>query len=157
VVTYRPGRIGLGDGDGAAVAAVFGAARAEMSYLPVLHTADEDRAFFTDEVLGSGSHDVTVAEAEVGGVIVAFSAVQGGWLEHLYVTPSWQGRGIGSALLAQAMSEHPGGLDLWVFEPNVQAAALYARCGFVAVERTDGGRNEERVPDVRMRWGGAKG
>jgi GNAT superfamily N-acetyltransferase len=157
VVTYRSGRIGSAEGEGnsAAVAAVFGAARAEMTYLPVLHTADEDRAFFTDRVFGAGSHDFTVAE--VDGAIVAFSAVQGSWLEHLYVTPPWQGHGIGSALLARAMSEHPGGLDLWVFEPNVRATALYARSGFVVVERTDGSRNEERVPDVRMRWGGAGG
>jgi GNAT superfamily N-acetyltransferase len=154
VVAYRPGRVGPaegdGDGDGAALAAVFGAARADMTYLPVLHSAEEDRAFFTDRVLGSGSHDVTVAE--VDGAIVAFSAVHGGWLEHLYVTPAWQGRGIGSELLARAMSEHPGGLDLWVFEPNVRATALYARSGFVVIERTDGSRNEERVPDLRMRW-----
>jgi GNAT superfamily N-acetyltransferase len=152
VITYRPGRVGLDDG--AAVAAVFGAARAEMAYLPVLHTADEDRTFFTERVLGSGSHEVTVAEAD--GAVVAFSAVHGGWLEHLYVTPQWQGRGIGSALLTRARSEHPGGLELWVFEPNARAAALYARAGFAVIERTDGSRNEERVPDLRMRWDGAE-
>jgi GNAT superfamily N-acetyltransferase len=166
-VAYRRARAGLADG--AAVAAVFGAARAQMTYLPVLHTAEEDRAFFTDRVIGSGSHDVTVVEVEVEvevevdvdvdveGEIVAFSAVCRGWIEHLYVTPAWQGRGIGSALLARAMSEHPGGLDLWVFESNVRAAALYARSGFVVVERTDGGGNEERLPDLRMRWGGSGG
>jgi GNAT superfamily N-acetyltransferase len=156
-VAYRRARAGLADG--AAVAAVFGAARAQMTYLPVLHTAEEDRAFFTDRVIGSGSHDVTVVEVDVDveGEIVAFSAVCRGWLEHLYVTPAWQGRGIGSALLARAMSEHPGGLDLWVFESNVRAAALYARSGFVVVERTDGGGNEERLPDLRMRRGGSGG
>jgi GNAT superfamily N-acetyltransferase len=156
-VAYRRARAGLADG--AAVAAVFGAARAQMTYLPVLHTAEEDRAFFTDRVIGSGSHDVTVVEVDVDveGEIVAFSAVCRGWIEHLYVTPAWQGRGIGSALLARAMSEHPGGLDLWVFESNVRAAALYARSGFVVVERTDGGGNEERLPDLRMRWGGSGG
>jgi GNAT superfamily N-acetyltransferase len=140
--------------DGAALATVFGAARAEMTYLPALHTPAEDRAFFTDQVLSSGSHVVTVAE--VGGdAIVAFSAVHRGWLEHLYVTPRWQGRGIGSELVQRAMSENPDGLQLWVFERNVRATALYARAGFVVVERTDGERNEERVPDLRMRWAGA--
>jgi hypothetical protein len=60
-VTFRRAEVG----DGAAVAAVFGAARSEMAYLPALHTPDEDRAFFTDRVVGSGSHDVTVAVAEM--------------------------------------------------------------------------------------------
>jgi GNAT superfamily N-acetyltransferase len=146
-------------GDGAAVAAVFGAARSEMAYLPARHTPDEDRAFFTDRVVGSRSHDVTVAvavaEVSGGAEMVGFCAAHAGWIEHLYVTPAWQGGGIGSALLARAMSENPGGLSLWVFEQNERAAALYARAGFAVVERTDGRGNEEQVPDLRMQWNGA--
>jgi GNAT superfamily N-acetyltransferase len=154
LVTFRRAEVD----DGAAVAAVFGAARSEMAYLPALHTPDEDRAFFTGRVVGSGSHDVTVAVAEVnrGAEMVGFCAVHGGWIEHLYVTPAWQGAGIGSALLARAMSENPGGLSLWVFEQNERATALYTRTGFVLVERTDGLGNEEHVPDLRMHWSGAE-
>jgi hypothetical protein len=48
--------------DGAALAAVFGAARAEMRYLPLLHTPAEDVAFFSERVLPT-SH-VTVAELD---------------------------------------------------------------------------------------------
>ena len=157
-MTFRRAEVG----DGAAVAAVFGAARSEMAYLPALHTPDEDRAFFTDRVVGSGSHDVTVAVAAGGAggercaEMVGFCAVHAGWIEHLYVTPAWQGAGIGSALLARAMSKNPGGLSLWVFEQNERAAALYARAGFVVVERTDGLGNEEHVPDLRMQWSGAR-
>jgi GNAT superfamily N-acetyltransferase len=151
-VTFRRAEVG----DGAAVAAVFGTARSEMAYLPALHTPDEDRAFFTDRVVGSGLHDVTVAVAEMSSwsEMVGFCAVHAGWIEHLYVTPAWQGAGIGSALLARAMSENPGGLSLWVFEQNERAAALYSRSGFVVVERTDGLGNEEQVPDLRMQWSG---
>ena len=150
-MTFRRAEVG----DGAAVAAVFGAARSEMAYLPALHTPDEDRAFFTDRVVGSGSHDVKVAEVSGGAEMVGFCAAHAGWIEHLYVTPAWQGGGIGSALLARAMSENPGGLSLWVFEQNERAAALYARAGFEVVERTDGLGNEEQVPDLRMQWNGA--
>jgi GNAT superfamily N-acetyltransferase len=152
-VTFRRAEVG----DGAAVAAVFGAARSEMAYLPALHTPDEDRAFFTDRVVGSGSHDVTVAVAEMSNLaeLVGFCAVHAGWIEHLYVTPAWKSGGIGSALLERAMSENPGGLSLWVFEQNERAAALYARAGFEVVERTDGRGNEEQVPDLRMQWNGA--
>ncbi|HUD18111.1 MAG TPA: hypothetical protein VMQ59_12645, partial [Acidimicrobiales bacterium] len=73
-MTFRRAEVG----DGAAVAAVFGAARSEMAYLPARHTPDEDRAFFTDRVVGSGSHDVTVAvavaEVTGGAEMVGFCA-----------------------------------------------------------------------------------
>jgi len=137
-------------GDGVAVAGVFGAARAEMRYLPQLHTPEEHVGFFSGVVLRTSR--VTVAEVE--GEAVAFSAVRDGWLDHLYVVPALQGRGIGGALLARAMGENPGGLSLWVFAANHRAIAFYGRAGFVEVLRTDGSGNEERQPDVRMRWPG---
>ncbi|HEY3842808.1 MAG TPA: GNAT family N-acetyltransferase [Acidimicrobiales bacterium] len=139
--------------DGAAVAGVFGAARGEMSYLPVRHGAAEELEFFSGRVLPSSW--VTVAEGD--GTVVGFAAVKEGWLDHLYLSPAWQGRGIGGSLLARAMGDHPTGLSLWVFEANHRARAFYGRAGFVEVERTDGRGNEERVPDVRMRWAGARG
>jgi GNAT superfamily N-acetyltransferase len=83
--------------------------------------------------------------------------VQDGWLDHLYVIPSRQGGGIGGALLTRAMEESPGGLTLWAFAVNHGAIALYDRAGFVEVLRTDGSGNEERVPDVQMRWEGLRG
>jgi GNAT superfamily N-acetyltransferase len=150
-------RVGV-PGDGVAVAAVFGAARAEMRYLPRLHTAEEDVAFFSEHVLPTSM--VTVAEGGEGGPdgeLIGFAAIADDWLRHLYVAPAWQGRGIGRALLARAMADHramEAGLSLWVFAENRRARALYGRVGFVEVEWTDGSRNEEGVPDVRMRWAG---
>ncbi len=86
---------------------------------------------------------------------MAFSAVKDGWLDHLYVVPAWQGRGIGGALLDRARRENPGGLSLWAFVANHRAIAFYGRAGFVEVLRTDGSANEERQPDVQMRWAGS--
>lgn len=120
-----------------------------MRYLPNLHSGAEDLLFFSDQVLPTNRVNV----AEIDGVIVGFSAVRAGWLDHLYVAPDEQGYGIGGWLLHLAMTEHPEGLSLWAFEANHRAIAFYARAGFVEVLRTDGGANEERVPDVRMRWG----
>jgi putative acetyltransferase len=134
--------------DGVAMAAVFGAARAEMRYLPVLHTAAEDVEFFSSHVLPTSL--VTVAEVDAG--IVGFSAVEAGWLHHLYVRPEWQGRGVGGALLDRAMRENTTGLSLWAFVANHRAIAFYARAGFVEVLRTDGSANEEHEPDVQLRW-----
>jgi GNAT superfamily N-acetyltransferase len=139
--------------DGGAVAAGFGAARAEMRYLPRLHTAAEDVGYFSGQVLPTS--DVIVAE--IDGMIVGFSAVKKGWLDHLYVVPGRQGCGIGGALLQSAMTEYPEGLSLWAFEANHRAVAFYARAGFVEVLRTDGRANEEGVADVQMRWAGGGG
>jgi GNAT superfamily N-acetyltransferase len=139
--------------DGPALAGVFGAARAEMRYLPHLHSPEEDVEFFSAQVLPTS--DVHVTVAEIDGVVVGFSAVKAGWLDHLYVVPDRQGGGIGGSLLQVAMTENPGGLSLWAFEANHRAIAFYARAGFVEVLRTDGSANEEREPDVQMRWGGA--
>jgi GNAT superfamily N-acetyltransferase len=134
--------------EGTAIAGVFGAARATMTYLPHLHSAAEDVAFFSARVVPTSR--VTVAVLD--DVIVGFSAVKDGWLDHLYVTPAHQEKGIGAALLGRAMREAPAGLFLWAFAANTRAIAFYARAGFVEVLRTDGSANEERVPDVQMRW-----
>jgi GNAT superfamily N-acetyltransferase len=122
-----------------------------MRYLPNLHSGAEDLLFFSEQVLPTSRVNV----AEIDGVIVGFSAVRAGWLDHLYVSPDEQGCGIGGWLLHLAMTEHPEGLSLWAFEANHRAIAFYARAGFVEVLRTDGGANEERVPDVQMLWPGA--
>jgi GNAT superfamily N-acetyltransferase len=151
-----PDGVELRDGraeDGVALAAVFAAARAEMRYLPELHSREEHVAFFSTRVLPTSR--VTVAQA--AGEAVAFSAVKDGWLDHLYVVPAYQGRGIGGVLLGRAMNENPGGLSLWAFAANHRAIAFYGRAGFTEVLRTDGSGNEEREPDVQMHWAGRKG
>jgi GNAT superfamily N-acetyltransferase len=136
--------------DGVAVAGVFAAARAEMRYLPALHSHEEHVAFFSTRVLPTSR----VTLAETAGEVVAFSAVKDGWLDHLYVVPAHQDGGIGGALLGRAMNENPAGLSLWAFAANHRAIAFYGRAGFVEVLRTDGSGNEERQPDVQMHWAG---
>ena len=133
--------------DGPAVARVFGAARARMTYLPVLHTPQEDRAFFTQQLASLGG---LLAEHE--GSVVAFAIHGRGWLHHLYVDPGFQGRGIGAALLARVVAALPDGFDLWTFQANAGARRFYDRHGLTCVELTDGAANEERVPDARYRW-----
>jgi GNAT superfamily N-acetyltransferase len=147
VVVIRSARVG----DGPAVASVFASARAEMTYLPVLHTAEEQVAFISACVAG-GSW-VEVAEV-VPDQVVGFCAVRDGSVDHLYVTPERQGSGIGRALLNRAMAAYPLGLSLRVFELNDRARSFYFREGFVEWERTDGSGNEEQVPDIVMWWHG---
>jgi GNAT superfamily N-acetyltransferase len=132
------------------IAALFGETRhTSLPFLPTRHTPEEDRAYFGDRVLPTCT--VWVAE-DADGRIVGFLALSEGHVEHLYVRPSNQRRGIGGALLARAKAASPGGLTLWAFQENVQALEFYAGHGFVPERFTDGMENEERRPDVLLRW-----
>ena len=135
--------------DALTIAEVFLRARAEMTYLPRLHTAEETHAFFRDRVLCEA--EVWVA-ADPDGRVLGFVAVGSRMLEHLYVLPQAQGRGVGSALLERAKVARPSALELWVFQQNLGAHRFYERHGFELVELTDGASNEERVPDARYAW-----
>ena len=141
-----------GPQDGDSVAAVFGSARrAALAYLPALHSAEEDRAYFAG-VVAAGDTTVALREGRVAG----FVALTDTWVEHLYVAPAHWRQGIGGALLRHAQATRPDGLQLWVFQRNVAAIAFYERHGFHVAERTDGAGNEEREPDARMVWPGAE-
>lgn len=133
--------------DADAVARVFLAARAEMDYLPALHTVDETRAWIAQVVLT----ECAVTLAVDDDAVLGFSAVSGAELEHLYVHPVAHARGIGTQLLQHAMAASAGELWLYTFQRNAGARRLYERHGFAATEFTDGSRNEEHEPDIRYR------
>ena len=123
-----------------------------MTYLPQdLHSDAETRAWNRDVVFAT--QQVLVAEDEAGAIL-GYLAREGDWLMHLYVSPGSQGQGIGTALLEAAKARSPGGLRLWVFQPNAGAIRFYERHGFRAVRETDGRDNEEKVPDLLMGWPG---
>jgi GNAT superfamily N-acetyltransferase len=124
------------------------ARRVAMPWLPVVHTFEDTVRFFADIVIPN--QVVLVAEAEEG--VIGFIALEGSYVEHLYVAPSHQGIGIGDELLRRAKERRPDGLMLWTFEGNHRARSFYEKRGFVAIEFTDGSRNEERTPDVRYQW-----
>ena len=118
--------------------------RADLPYLPALHTPEEDLWFFRNRVF-------VECQVWVAGASDAFIAFREGWVDHLYVRGTHQGRGLGTALLARAMRIQSS-LRLWVFQRNTAGIRFYQARGFREVERTNGGRNEEREPDVLMEW-----
>ena len=118
-----------------------------LPWLAGLHTPDEARRFFRDNLFATDQ----VHGAFMDGRLVGFIAFREDWIDQLYVLPEAQGRGIGAALLRVAQSSWPQ-LSLWTFQRNTAARRFYERHGFVSVEETDGHLNEEREPDVRYHW-----
>lgn len=143
---WRVAVLALGEMDEAA--AVMRAAFDErLPWLAGLHTPEEDRAYFRDVVHA----ECRVLGVRQGSELAGILALRPGWIDQLYVRPDLQGRGIGAALLADAMAEQDT-LQLWTFQRNRGARRFYARHGFTVVEETDGSGNEEREPDVRYAW-----
>ncbi|WUD73022.1 GNAT family N-acetyltransferase [Streptomyces sp. NBC_00510] len=146
-IRIRPGRAADAD----AITAVFLASRAAaMPWLPRLHTDEETRWWVANVVLEQCR--VWVAEQTATGAATGFAALDGDWLEHLYLRPDARGRGIGSRLLDEVVRHHPDGpLSLHVFRRNAAARAFYERHGFRAVPGSESTANEEGEPDLTYR------
>jgi GNAT superfamily N-acetyltransferase len=85
------------------------------------------------------------------GSLIGFIAFREGWIDQLYVLPQKQRRGAGRALLQVAMTTYPN-LMLWTFQKNAPSRRFYEANGFLVIQETDGGGNQEREPDVLYRW-----
>jgi GNAT superfamily N-acetyltransferase len=132
--------------DAEAIAEVFVAARAGMTYLP------HDPVGMRDYVVSVLVHELEVWVAEEDGRVAAFAALEPEMLEHLYVAPGEQGHGLGTALLAHVKTLRPEGFTFWVFQRNAGARRFYERHGCVLVRETDGAANMEREPDALYEW-----
>ena len=134
--------------DAGAIGDIFVAAsRQSLQYLPRLyHTDEETRTWIREIVLPT----TTVWVAESGGQVAGFCSLKQQKLQHLYVRPGFQSRGIGTALLEQARALSPSRLELYTFARNEGARRFYERHGFrpIAV----GQDNEEKEPDVHYEW-----
>ena len=140
-------RATLDDMPDAAIVQII-AFRVNLPYLPTLHTRDEVMGYFLDHVYSH--NDVWVAQTE-DGMIVGFVARGGGFINHLYILPDFQGSGLGSELLDLAI-EGQDELQLWAFQKNTRARRFYEKRGWTNVEETDGAGNQEKEPDVRYAW-----
>ena len=135
-------------GESDTIADVFVASFRGLTFLPIIHTDDEIRAWIRDQMVPG--HKVWVAEIE--SEIVGFAALSGELLGHLYVHPEAQNRGVGTALLGIIKRQRPGGFRFWVFQRNEGARRFYERHGCTLIELTDGAGNEEKEPDALYEW-----
>jgi|SRR5579871_2398134 len=133
--------------DGDETAAVFLASRSTMTYLPRLHTDEDTRTF-----IGNVVHALETFVAVRDDRIVGFAALNGNWLDHLYVHPARFGTKTGSKLFDEIRFQRPGGFQFWVFQKNAGARRFYERHGCALVRLTDGGANEEKEPDALYVW-----
>ena len=118
-----------------------------LPFVPHLHTPAEDAWWFAERLYPA--NQVWLFDDEAGPA--AYIAFRPAFIEHLFVRPDQQSRGLGAQLLARAQ-EGSDELSLWTFQQNHRARAFYERHGFAAVTFTDGADNEEKLPDVLYRW-----
>lgn len=145
--------------DSAEIAELFIRVRAQMPYLPRLHTDNETRAFIAEVVK---TDEVWIAENTDAKLdrITGFAAIHDEpkkiWLDHLYIASTAQGQGHGAALLDKVKTQRPQGFSLWTFQQNTGARRFYERHGLTLARLTDGRDNEEKLPDALYVWAGDK-
>ena len=123
--------------------------RAAYHFIPLeqTRTLDDDRAFFKDNI--EPRCELWVCER--GGEIVGFAALEGSYLDRLYVAPAWQRRGVGRALVEKATQISPVGLELHTHQRNHPARCFYEKHGFRAVG-FGVSPPPESEPDVEYHW-----
>lgn len=116
--------------------------RSEQSY-----TVETDTAFFREHI--APRCEIWLAESDAG--IVGFLALDGRYLDRLYVHPGAQRSGVGTALLEKAKELSPQGIELHTHQQNVSACVFYEEQGFRAVRFGTSGP-PECAPDVEYAW-----
>ena len=126
----------------------------EYKYLPTFQSLNEFRALAVFTTVIAKQCDIWVYERN--GKIAGFLALNGSYIDRLYVDPNAQKLGIGAALLAHAKSLCPEGLQLHTHQQNQRARSFYEKFGFVAV-KFGTSPPPESAPDVEYHWYGQRG
>ena len=123
--------------------------QAAYPYLPTEQgrTLAEDDEIFRRYILPR----TAIWVALVDGAIAGFLAMRGSYVDRLYIHPDRQRRGIGAALLQQAKTLSPAGVQLHTHQQNTQARAFYEKHGFRAVAFGISPPPESE-PDVEYHW-----
>jgi GNAT superfamily N-acetyltransferase len=125
--------------------------KATYDFIPWWETCTEQSAtpFFKNEIVRKNQLWVAVGELR----IEAYIAMQGNYIDQLFVAADSFRKGWGMALLNLAKALSPKGLELHTHQKNVGACAFYEKNGFVAVE-FGVTPPPESEPDVKYAWSG---
>jgi putative acetyltransferase len=82
---------------------------------------------------------------------VGFMLLDGSSMEALFIDPAYRGTGVGRALVAHALEQHPT-LTTEVNEQNGQAVGFYERLGFVPTGRSERDGQGRAYPLIHLRF-----
>jgi putative acetyltransferase len=111
------------------------------------HFFYEDQDYFRDHILKDDRVVVVASDQR----LIAFMAMRDEFIDHLYVHPDDQNRGIGKALLDYARQLSPEHIWLYTLQINMNARAFYEKNGFTA-EKFGVSPPPESEPDVEYHW-----
>ena len=89
---------------------------------------DEHARFINDQV--AVENQLFLMKADGSDQVLAFMAINGDWINHLYVHVDFQDQGLGTRLLNLAKDSSSGQLGLYTFRANKKARLFYERHGF---------------------------
>ena len=107
----------------------------------------QDSAYFFSFVVPE--NDIWVADRE--GQLLGFMAINGEYIDQLFIAVEAQRTGVGEALLMKARELSPDKLRLATFQKNRPARAFYEKHGFVATAFGIS-PEPENEPDVHYEW-----
>ena len=138
-----------GSDESAVVGVWHRSGRAAYTFLPTWQalTVERAQAVFRDVI--RPKCDIWVGTLHQ--TVVAYLAMNGSYLDRLYVDPIEWRKGWGARLVALAKELSPGGLQLYTHQENHAARALYEKQGFVAV-KFGLSPPPESAPDVEYHW-----
>ena len=121
----------------------------EYDYLPAFQALDSETALavFKRVILPACDIWVEGQDKQLRG----FMALNGSYIDRLYVRPACQRQGVGNALLSFAKTLHPQGLTLHTHQQNTRARRFYETRGFAPLEYGVS-PPPESMPDVKYGW-----
>ena len=92
-----------------------------------------------------------VRVARLDGAVIGFLARDRHDIVALYIHSGAQRQGVGKTLMLDA-KQSKAHLTAWSYAQNIQAQNFYQSEGFTEDHRTDGCRNDLKLPDIKYTW-----